>query len=283
MSYSVKRRLYPESAIGGIARHDGTLVYYSRVNALITAESVVLDYGCGRGAHFLKSPGFYRKLCTFKGKASKVIGVDIGDDGLDNRSLDEFHRITDGNIPLATGSVDICHSDWVVEHLTDPGKTFGEIFRILKPGGYFCFRTPNRFHYSSLGASLIPYRFHYKLRQYLGDLHEEEDVFPTTYPCNTKRAALRVLKKHGFEPLVQYHRGHSHLMGMGYLPGLLGKILEEISPLCLCHEIHAFARKPVEHESEYVESKRRRVARLPGNPDSVPHGHARIDREAIGR
>ncbi len=243
MTHPIKLLVYPEAAVGGITRYDGTLLYYSRVNALLTSDAIVLDYGCGRGAHLDGSAPFYKRLCSFKGKVGKVIGVDIGEEGRNNASLDEFHRITDGSIPLASKSVDLCQSDWVVEHLTDVDKTLSEIQRVLKPRGYFCFRTPNRFHYSSVGASLVPFRAHHKLRRILGHFHSEEDVFPTTYPCNTKWKASRFLRIHGFDSMIFYHRGPSHLMGLGYGAGLLGRWIEAITPLFLCHEIHAFAQK----------------------------------------
>ena len=243
MTHPVKLRVYPEAEFGGITRYDGTLIYYSRVNALLSSDAIVLDYGCGRGAHMGGSAPFYKKLCSFKGKVRKVIGVDIGEDGESNKSLDEFYHIRDGSIPVASESVDLCHSDWVIEHLTDVGKTFGEIRRILKPGGYFCFRTPNRFHYTSIGAAIVPFHAHHKLRKLLGHFHGEADVFPTTYPCNTKWKASRTLREHGFNPLVFYHRGPSHLMGLGYSAGLLGRWVETMTPRFLCHEIHAFAQK----------------------------------------
>jgi len=42
---------YPESRFGGFTDIDGTMVFYSRVNALIEPSFHVLDLGCGRGAH----------------------------------------------------------------------------------------------------------------------------------------------------------------------------------------------------------------------------------------
>jgi SAM-dependent methyltransferase len=235
----IKLLVYPEAAFGGITRYDGTLLYYSRVNALLQSDFIVLEYGCGRGAHLDGSAPFYKRLCSFKEKVAKVIGVDISDGGKSNACLHEFHRITDGSIPLPSESIDLCHSDWVVEHLTDVEKTFGEIQRVLKRGGYFCFRTPNYLHYSSL----VPFIFHHKIRKLLGHFHSEEDVFPTTYPCNTKWKASRLLRKHGFSPVIFYHRGPSHLMGLGYGRGVPVRWVETITPLVLCHEILAFAKK----------------------------------------
>lgn len=240
---AIKQRIYPELAFGGIRHFDGGLCYYARIQALVKPESVVLDYGCGRGVQISEAEVFFRNLCSFKGKVKKVIGVDPTDAGLQNPDLDEFRQMTDATIPLEDETVDICHSDWVIEHVQDIDTVLNEIRRVLKPGGYFCFRTPNRFHYSSIGASFLPFSAHYKLRRFLGHAHEEGDVFPTTYPCNTKWKARRLLRGHGFEPLVYYYRGISHFMGWGYWPGLFGRLIETISPPFLAHEMHAFAQK----------------------------------------
>ena len=240
---SIKGRIYPESIFGGLTHFDGDLRYYSRAQTLVRPESVVLDYGCGRGIHVSETDAFYRSLCSFKGRVSRVIGVDPTDAGLRNPSLDEFHQMKGSTIPLRDQTVDLCHADWVIEHVQDIHVVLKEIHRVLKPGGYFCFRTPNRFHYSSLGASLVPFKAHYKLRKILGHFHEEEDVFSTTYLCNTKWRARKLLGSYGFESLVYHHRGPSHLMGLGYWPGLFGRLIEGLSPPFLWHEIHAFARK----------------------------------------
>lgn len=43
-------RHYPEARFGGFSDVDGTVAFYSRVQALMTPENVVLDVGCGRGS-----------------------------------------------------------------------------------------------------------------------------------------------------------------------------------------------------------------------------------------
>lgn len=46
----LKERFYPETTYGGFSYVDGTIAFFSRVNALLKPESVVVDFGCGRGA-----------------------------------------------------------------------------------------------------------------------------------------------------------------------------------------------------------------------------------------
>ena len=41
-------KFYPEAAVGGFSQVDGVIEFYTRVNALVDAESRVLDFGAGR-------------------------------------------------------------------------------------------------------------------------------------------------------------------------------------------------------------------------------------------
>lgn len=45
----LRRQLYPESGAGGFSRVDGTVEFYTRVNALLSPDAVVVDLGAGRG------------------------------------------------------------------------------------------------------------------------------------------------------------------------------------------------------------------------------------------
>ncbi len=237
-------RLYPEYRFGGFVHRDGAYRFFSRIQTLLRDDSVVLDVGCGTGFHRSLAEGFLREVQVVGGKSRRVIGIDVTRDSASNDAIDEFRLIEGGAWPVEDSSIDLCVSDWVVEHVEDVDAYFREAFRVLKPGGCLCFRTPNRFHYSSLAAWLIPDALHHRVRQLAGHPHEEEDVFPTYYRANTVGRCRRLLRRHGFEDLVYAHKGISQLMGMGYGFGLLGKVIEAISPSICWHEIHAFGRKP---------------------------------------
>lgn len=88
-------RFYPESRFGGFTDADGTIAFYARVNSLITSASVVLDFGCGRGAFMDDSVAIRRELRTLKGKCAKVVGVDVDEAGLSNPAVDEFRTLAD--------------------------------------------------------------------------------------------------------------------------------------------------------------------------------------------
>ncbi len=218
--------IYPETRFGGYSHFDGTLRFYSRVQALLadTDDCVVLNFGCGRGAHAEHSEGVVRSAQTFRKKCKLVIGVDVDSVGRGNQEIDEFRLIEGPRLPVDDGSIGLCVSDWTVEHLSDIPGFFSECARVVRTGGYLCFRTPNRFHFSSLGASMIPTRYHHSIRRMLGQFHEADDVFPTLYRCNTRQSCVRELERSGFEPLVYVHHGESHFAGRGAMVGRIGQM-----------------------------------------------------------
>jgi len=184
----------PESAAGGFARDNGGIVFYTRVNALLRPEMTIVDLGAGRGTVFHSGIfGFYEKLAKLQGKVKHVIGLDIDEAIKDHPFLDERHVIAaDGAMPPADAEVDMVVSDWVLEHVQDPNRFAQELHRVLKPGGWLCARTPNRWGYVGMGARLIPNKFHTRLLHRLSPGRHDVDVFPVAYKLNTRGA----LQKH---------------------------------------------------------------------------------------
>lgn len=179
---------YPERAISGFSRTDSTVLFYTYINSLVSGSSVVLDLGAGRGALGLTNrSSFKRSLVNFKGRVAKVVGVDIDEAVRDNPFLDEAFVTHSRDLPFPDNTFDVIYSDWVLEHVDDPSSFVSEIERVLKPGGWFCARTPNRFGMIAVGASLIPNRLHTRILRFLQPDRDEIDVFPTRYKLNTMR------------------------------------------------------------------------------------------------
>ena len=151
---------YPESKFGGFTDIDGTIVFYTRVNALLSPEYVVVDIGCGRGKCGDDPIAIRRNLRILKGKCQKVVGIDVDETAQTNPYIDEFCLIENGSWPIGDGTVDLCICDSVLEHVPDATKFFLESQRVLKPGGYFCARTPNVCSVFGLASILIPNRWH---------------------------------------------------------------------------------------------------------------------------
>jgi hypothetical protein len=96
---------YPESYFGGFTQADGTVAFYSRVNALIEPSFVLVDFGCGRGQHAEDEVSTHRRLQCFKGRVAKVIGLDVDSAGQTNPTIDEFCKLAPDQIGLSKTSL----------------------------------------------------------------------------------------------------------------------------------------------------------------------------------
>jgi SAM-dependent methyltransferase len=183
-----ERKVRPEFGAGGYAHDDSGVEFYTRVNAILQPEMTVVDLGAGRGQMFDGEEDYFMRLIKLQGKVAKVIGLDVDDAIAQHPYLDERHVIgVSDPYPLADQSVDMIVSDWVLEHIAAPEAFAAEVARVLKPGGWLCARTPNRWSYVGIGASLIPNSLHSKLLGTLWPARADHDVFPTVYKLNTRR------------------------------------------------------------------------------------------------
>lgn len=137
-----KNIYYPESRFGGFTDVDGTIAFYTRVNALVKSDSTVLDIGCGRGEYKDDNVDVRRNLRVLKGKCKKVIGLDVNDTARDNPFIDEFKLLQNMEWPVANETVDLCLCDNVIEHVQDIDKFFKEAHRILKWEGLLMLAHP---------------------------------------------------------------------------------------------------------------------------------------------
>ena len=169
-------RLYPHYA----PNWDDAL-FRERVLAVLRPEHHLLDLGAGAGIV---------AAMNFRGRAARVCGVDPDPRVRENPFLDEGRVGTGERIDYPDASFDVAIADNVLEHLEDPAATFAEIHRVLKPGGRFLFKTPNRFHYMPLVSRITPLRFHRAFNRMRG--RAAVDTFPTRYRANS-RGQIRAL------------------------------------------------------------------------------------------
>ena len=190
----VYERLFPERRFTSFFRRQIRFVFFSILADIITPESVVLDFGAGRGKHVENEYGHMGRLVNFRGRVKKVIGIDPDEAVFANPTLDEALRMDpDGAIPLPDASVDVIVSCAVLEHVSNPKKTASEITRVLKPGGWFCAYTPNKWGYVGICVRMVPNALHahmVKLANPTGVA--ARDVFPTLYRMNTLGAIARL-------------------------------------------------------------------------------------------
>jgi SAM-dependent methyltransferase len=198
----LKNSYYPESRFGGFSDVDGTILFYTRLNAMIEPGFTILDYGCGRGAFGDDPISYRRNLRILKGKVRRVIGVDVDGEGVTNPFIDEFQAISGDRWPLDDDTIDLCVCDSVMEHLERPPEFFKEAHRVIKDKGYLCIRTTNSWGYPAWFARLIPNKLHARILGKVKDKVKEQEVFPTYYRCNTISVLKRYLEKQRFVSVV---------------------------------------------------------------------------------
>lgn len=177
------RKLYPNHAKNWDDR-----LFRERILARLKPDSVVLDLGAGAGIV---------AEMDFRGHAARICGVDLDPRVVDNPMLDEGRVADGGSIPYPDASFDLVFSDNVVEHLDTPEQVFAEVRRVLKPGGLFLFKTPNKTHYMPLIARMTPHKFHQFINRKRG--RQETDTFPTRYRANTLGDARKVARAAGLD------------------------------------------------------------------------------------
>lgn len=171
---------------------DGAARFHQMIKArLPSANARVLDIGAGpQGA-----PWSSRPVPT----ACRLVGIDIDPRIAENRFLDEAYIASCEALPFPDTSFDIVYSDFVFEHLADPGITIREIGRVLRPGGFFLLRTPNKWHYVTIASRLLPNVLHTAVLNVLTPHRDREDVYRTYYRCNSERDVIRAFTREGFE------------------------------------------------------------------------------------
>ena len=241
MTDPLMQRFYPESRFGGFTDVDGTVAFYLRVNALAAPHHVVVDFGCGQGAHATDPVPARLGLRVLKGKVSRVIGLDVDPRAAENPFLDEFRLLGPGEgWPVEAGSVDLVLCDNVLEHLPDPAAFFREARRVLRPGGYLSIRTPNVFSYFGLVSRLVPNRRHPAVLRVAQ--RGREDCFPTLYRANTVLTLRRLLRRHGFDSVVYGYEAEPSYLHFSRLAYALGVLHQKFAPGAMRLSIFAFGR-----------------------------------------
>ena len=194
---SVKLRSYDprDEMLASFMPLDGSIEFYSRINALLQPTFTVLDVGAGRGAWYFDDTSSYRRsLRSIKGKVAEYIGADVDEAVLTNQATDRNLIVTNGAIPLPNASVDLMICDFVLEHVVEIDAFKNEVARVLKPGGFFCARTPHKASYFSVMARLVKNANHIQWLRKVQPRKKEEDTFPTAYRCNTLTAVNKVFR-----------------------------------------------------------------------------------------
>lgn len=177
----IDQALYP-----AFQRNWDDTLFRERILAHITQAASVLDLGAGAGI---------LPQMNFRGLAREVCGVDLDPRVTQNPMLDEG-RLADANsIPYEDERFDLVFSDNVLEHLDQPLLVFKEVARVLKPGGVYLVKTPNKWHYVPTIARLTPHAFHAYIAGLRG--RSGDDTFPTRYKANCRADVQKLAEQSG--------------------------------------------------------------------------------------
>jgi SAM-dependent methyltransferase len=163
-------------------------IYEKTIRDYLKPESVILDAGCGREASVLRKLNVSTRL---------AVGVDLCElSAIEINTNIKLTRSDLVDLGLKNESVDIVASRSVLEHIKYPKSVYGEIYRVLKPGGHFILLTPNLFDYGSLLSLLVPNRLHPCVVR-ITEGRREIDTFPVFYKSNTERSIRALGEKVG--------------------------------------------------------------------------------------
>ncbi len=236
------RQLYPERLAIGFSRADGTVHFYTRVQAVLPSAGTVIDFGAGRGARGKAEPSNKRSLRDLRGQDRFVVGVDVDPIVRVNPYLNDAVVIREGHrLPFEDHSVSLILADHVFEHLADPSFVAAELARLLRSGGWLCARTPNRWGAIGLAARMVPNRYHVDVLRRLQPERQEGDIFTTAYKLNTPKAIRNTFP--GFE-----HHVWGYFPEPAYVGGLawaqrLASFADRMTPSHFAPVLMAFLRK----------------------------------------
>jgi len=157
-----------------------------------------LDLGCGRRLFPEWMPDSDQRQISMLGGVKSAFGLDPDFPSLrDNHFLRSRVQGDSNKLPFADGSFDLVTANMVVEHVADPATLLSENHRVLAPGGFFLFHTPNFWSYATFLAWLVPAKLKVGLVRFF-EGRKEQDVFPTLYRMNTATRVKELAERHGF-------------------------------------------------------------------------------------
>jgi SAM-dependent methyltransferase len=217
ISEEIFQRFYPNFQLAE-RWFAGAAAFYGWLRRYTNPRTVMLNLGAG-------GPAARHRIKVFKGEVARVAGADIDPEVVDNPELDDAHVITPGGpLPFANESFDLVLSDWVVEHVAEPGPFLSEVARVLRPGGSYFLRTPNKHHYVGFIANMTPHWFHELVANRARGMNSSDhEPWPTYYRLNSRRVIEQAGCAAGFRLVeVQIWEGPPVYLVFNSLPFVLG-------------------------------------------------------------
>lgn len=188
---------------------------------------ILLDLGCDDGSWTYQLMKIANS--TFN------IGVDIADVQLIKAKnvLMPVKSNLNESLPFKSGTIDVVHTNQVIEHVLNVDNFCEEIYRVLKPGGYVIISTENLSSWHNLFALFIgkqAFSQHISARVNIGNsmsLHYGESI-------RDLWVHIRVFTYYGLKELFEYYKFRDiRILGAGYYPflGRISKWMSQIDPI----------------------------------------------------
>ena len=184
---------------------------YDRVKKLINLFAKhkadrLLDIGCGEGSLTL--------LLKESVRAKEVFGVEIASEGVMAAKSKGINcqrlNVDEEGLPFQEEYFDAIFCGELIEHLFDPDHLLREVYRVLKPEGFFIIATPNLGAWYNRIALLIGYQ---PYAVTAGLEHHNAGKLWISAPAGTEhirfftlRALKELLQYHGFKIKHMEHR-----------------------------------------------------------------------------
>lgn len=151
----------------------------NKLSAMLNKQTVWIDVGCGSNA----------MVEEYGHRAASAIGTDVVPP--ERPSSAPFLLMRPDTLPFPDASADLITLRFVAEHLPDVPRTFGEIARVLRPGGRVMVLTTNTHSPFIILPRLLPFRLKNAILSRLFRVRDV-DVMPTFHRLNTPHAMRTV-------------------------------------------------------------------------------------------
>ena len=153
-----------------------------------------LDVGCGWHFDWPWQPDREKELIS----RANVVGIDPDREAISrHRSIKKRTVGCIERLPFDGASFDLLTANVVMEHVKYPALALSEVYRVLRPGGIFVFRTPSARNYSVRIARRIPQQPKVWLACVI-ERRKPEDVYPAYYRLNTCEMIAEICEIVGF-------------------------------------------------------------------------------------
>jgi len=179
--------------------------HFARALESTVRQGAWLDVGAGTALHHGFGVMPQQQLAS---RVSTLVGIDPHAPHLnENQFLTAAVCGHGDQLPFADSTFDILTANMVLEHLERPVAVFNEVRRVLRPGGAFCFVTPNLEHPIVATAHFFLSQRVRSALAVLPDGREEEHGFPTFYRANRVSTLRRLMSTVGMcEESLVVHR-----------------------------------------------------------------------------